>query len=261
MLGSPFIAEDLSLEAALVEGAVIAPVVEEVVKALVLWWLFTWKRHEFDGPLDGLIYGALIGFGFAMTENFFYFIGAFGEGGFVNLTAVIILRSVIFGLNHAFYTGLTGIGFGLARTSRSRLARFVWIAAGLSAAILVHSLHNLGTALSAITLAGFGLSLSIAAGGLCLLVAAVILAWSHERSIIRTELADEVGSTLSAQELALLTGRWRQPLHPTSSRQAGRMALFVELALRKRTFRRMGDERTAELLEEIQQLRAKIMQT
>ncbi len=70
-------------------------------------------RHEFDGVLDGLIYGVLIGFGFAMTENFFYFIGAFDEGGFVNLTAVIILRSVVFGLNHAFYTSLTGIGFGL----------------------------------------------------------------------------------------------------------------------------------------------------
>lgn len=57
-------------------------------------------RHEFDGVLDGLTYGAIIGFGFAMTENFLYFIGAFSEGGFVDLTVLIFLRAVIFGLNH-----------------------------------------------------------------------------------------------------------------------------------------------------------------
>jgi len=259
-LGAPLVTDPLSLEAALVEGAIIAPIVEEVFKALALWWLFTWMRHEFDGVLDGLVYGALIGFGFAMTENFFYFIGAFDEGGFVNLTAVIILRSVVFGLNHAFYTSLTGIGFGLARGARRPLIRFMWIAAGLSAAILVHSLHNLGSTLASITLAGFVLSLAIAVGGLCLLVITVLLAWSHERAIIRTELSDEVDRTLSAQELALLTGHWRQPLRRRAGKQAGRMALLVELAIRKRALRHAREKRSAELHEEIAQIRSQLAQ-
>jgi len=258
LLGAPLVSDPLSLEGAIVEGAIIAPVVEEVIKALALWWLFTWMRHEFDGVLDGLIYGALIGFGFAMTENFFYFIGAFDEGGFVNLTAVIILRSVVFGLNHAFYTSLTGIGFGFARSARSRAVRIVWIAAGLSAAILVHSLHNLGSTLASISLAGFALSLAIAGGGLCLLAITVLLSWSHERSVIRAELIDEIGHTLSAQELALLTGQWRQPLRRRSGRQANRMALYVELAVRKRALHHADEKRTAELHQEIAQIRKQL---
>ncbi len=258
-LGATFTSGELTLQAALVEGALIAPIVEELAKALALWWLFTWKHNEFDGVLDGLVYGALIGFGFAMTEDFFYFIGAFGEGGFVSLSAVIVLRSVVFGLNHAFYTSLTGIGFGLARMSRRPLVRIVWIAGGLAAAMLVHSLHNLGSALSSVNLAGFALSLAVAVGGFSLFVVTVALAWSHERSIIRTELAEEVGRTLSASDYALLTGRWRAPLRRGADKNAGRLALFVELAQRKHHLRNLDGIRAAELLEEIQQLRGEIM--
>lgn len=259
-LGSPFVSDDLSLEAALVEGAMIAPVVEELVKALALWGLYHWSQNEFDGPLDGLIYGALIGFGFAMTENFFYFIGAFAEGGFLDLTVVILLRSAVFGLNHAMYTGLTGLGFGLARGARSRVARLLYVGAGLGAAIIVHSLHNLGSTLSSITFAGFGLSLVIAAGGASLVLIAVLLSWSHERSVIRTELADEVGVTITAQELAHLTGHWRQPLHPAKGTQHGRLSLAVELALRKAALRRADSTRAAAILEEIARLRSQIAQ-
>lgn len=261
LLGSPFVADDRSLEAVLVEGALIAPVVEEVVKALALWGLYRWRRNEFDGPLDGLVYGALVGFGFAMTENFFYFIGAFGEGGFLDLTVVIVLRAAVFGLNHAMYTGLTGLGFGLARGLKSRSARILVIGAGLAGAIVVHALHNLGSALSTVTLAGFGLSLIIAAGGASLVLIAVLLSWNHERTIIRTELADEVGSLITQQELAHLTGRWRQPIHPRKRRKDSRLALAVELAVRKNAFRRLDGKRAAETLDEIARLRSQIAQT
>src|SRR5687768_1362105 len=49
----------------------LAPLVEEPVKALALVGLFVFARGDFDGPLDGIVYGALVGFGFAMTENLF----------------------------------------------------------------------------------------------------------------------------------------------------------------------------------------------
>ncbi|HEX8118857.1 MAG TPA: PrsW family intramembrane metalloprotease, partial [Pyrinomonadaceae bacterium] len=48
---------------------VSAPVVEETAKALVLFVLFFWRRDEFDGVTDGVVYAALVGLGFAMTEN------------------------------------------------------------------------------------------------------------------------------------------------------------------------------------------------
>src|SRR5690606_32033414 len=99
LIGSPMIEAPGSVAEAVVESALVAPLVEEFAKGLALYAIYRFLRREFDGVLDGLTYGALIGFGFAMTENFFYFVGAFTEGGFVDLSLLIFLRSIVFGLN------------------------------------------------------------------------------------------------------------------------------------------------------------------
>ena len=57
----------------LLQAVVVAPVVEELAKGLVLIAIYGLLHREFDGLLDGLTYGALVGFGFAMTENFLSF--------------------------------------------------------------------------------------------------------------------------------------------------------------------------------------------
>ncbi|MDN5898909.1 MAG: PrsW family intramembrane metalloprotease, partial [Brachybacterium sp.] len=55
-------------------GLVIsAPLVEETSKGLGLLLLMLLARRYFNGPLDGLIYGSLIGGGFAFTENIIYY--------------------------------------------------------------------------------------------------------------------------------------------------------------------------------------------
>ena len=257
-IGTPFVNAPDSLAEAVVAGVVVAPVVEELAKALAILWLFTLRRHEFDGILDGVMYGALVGFGFAMTENFFYFVGAYDEGGFGQMTVLILLRSVIFGLNHAFYTGLTGLGFGLTRNVRSRLGRLALILAGLTAAILAHSIHNLGAALSVINLAGFGLSLFVAAGGIVFVIIVIVLAWQQERECIQVELRDEVNTLLSVHEYRLLTGRWRQPILNRGSANPNRTQLYVELALRKRRLRLLGADREPGLTDEIAQIRTQI---
>jgi hypothetical protein len=236
-------------------------VVEELAKGLALLWLFTWKRQEFDGLLDGLMYGALVGFGFAMTENFFYFIGAFDEGGARQLTMIILLRSLVFGLNHAFYTGLTGIGFGMARNVRSRMGRLLWIVAGLTAAIVVHSIHNLGAALAAVNPTGLGLSILVAVGGAASIVIVVLLAWQQERYCIQTELAGEVDTLITGQEFRALTGRWRQPFLIRRSARASRIQLLVELAQRKRRLRLIGPDQEPKLVEEIAEIRARLLGT
>ena len=53
----------------LVSSGAVAPVVEEIVKALVLFLILIVRRQELDSPLDGIIYGAMVGMGFAMVEN------------------------------------------------------------------------------------------------------------------------------------------------------------------------------------------------
>ena len=62
-------------------GAVIsAPIVEESAKAFILLVLFFWKKDEFDGIVDGIVYAGMVGLGFAMTENILYY-GRAVQGG------------------------------------------------------------------------------------------------------------------------------------------------------------------------------------
>lgn len=261
VLGMPFVDSPESITSSIIQGAVIAPIVEELAKGLALLLIFLFMRSEFDGVLDGIVYGALIGFGFAMTENFFYFVGAYDNGGFAQLTVVIFLRALLFGLNHAFYTGLAGIGFGLARTFRSRIAQVFWIVLGLAVAIATHSLHNLGAALAAVDISGLGLSLLVALAGIGLVVTAVVLAWQYERTCIRSELAEEVGSILSNDEYAQLTERWHNPLRkrgPHARTQAYRMHLYVELALRKYRLRHADPGEAMTILQELAQIRTQL---
>ncbi len=259
-LGAPFVADPASLAGEVVEGAVIAPIVEEIAKALALLGIFWWKRQEFDGVLDGIVYGALVGFGFAMTENFLYFVGAYGEGGFGSLSIVIYLRSILFGLNHAFYTSLVGIGLGIARNQQGFIRRALWFGAGLSAAIFAHSLHNLGASLTQVNGAGFGLSLLVAGAGLATIFLAIGLSWQHERNVLQSELASEVGHLLSMSEYELLTGTWRTPTPPRRFATANRRQLLVEYANRRYRLRRNGLAAEPELVEELAQIQSRLMQ-
>src|ERR1041385_5006386 len=73
-------------------GAVIsAPIVEESAKAFILFVLFLWKKDEFDGIVDGIVYAGMVGLGFAMTENILYY-GRAVQGG--SLPFIFILRGM-----------------------------------------------------------------------------------------------------------------------------------------------------------------------
>jgi protease PrsW len=262
LIGAPLVNAPGSIAEAVVESAVVAPLVEELIKGIAVFLIYRFLRHEFDGVLDGLTYGALIGFGFAMTENFFYFVGAFAEGGFVDLTVLIFLRAVIFGLNHAFYTGLVGIGFGMARHAHSETARRGWIIAGFVAAILAHALHNLGASLSVVTGLGILLSLGMAILGFSLVGISLLLTWRQELQWLREELADEVGLTLTAEEYASLVHSWRRsPLldRRTNGVQAQRMQMLVKMAFKKHKLHKLGPQREPKLAGQIEELRSQIV--
>ena len=260
-IGEPFVAVPGSLAGEVVSGSLVAPIVEEVVKGIALFAIFWWKRQEFDGVLDGIIYGALVGFGFAMTENIFYFIGAYAEGGFGSLTMLIYLRSVLFGLNHAFYTSLIGIGIGIARYKRTFLARMLWCAVGLMAGIFAHALHNLGASLSSVNFATFAISLVIAGAGLAITLIAIGLSWQQERNVISAELAPEIGRLLSPEEYEQLTGHWRQPDRAKRRAAHTRRQMLVEYANRRYRVRRQGLEREPELAQELSELQAQLAQS
>jgi RsiW-degrading membrane proteinase PrsW (M82 family) len=205
-----------------------APIIEEVSKALALLILILFWHEEFDNVTDGIVYGALVGVGFAMTENIGYFMLAAVQGGMSGLIQSVYLRSFLGGLNHAAFTGAVGAGFGYARETLSARTRILAPVAGLFGAILQHIAWNaiVSQMITGVlcnqefpegpcqpTSSPIGLfvviPLIVAAfigpGGLTLLVLAV-LALRREASVIATELRDEVQlGVLTADEYARLS--------------------------------------------------------
>lgn len=124
-------------------GAVIsAPIVEETAKALILFIFFFFKKDEFDGVIDGIVYAAMVGLGFAMTENIQYYGRAVLEGGGGGLTFVLILRGAVAPFSHPLFTSMTGIGLGLARQSSQVAVKIITPLVGLGAAIAMHTIWN-----------------------------------------------------------------------------------------------------------------------
>ncbi|HYX40456.1 MAG TPA: PrsW family glutamic-type intramembrane protease, partial [Pyrinomonadaceae bacterium] len=125
-----------------------APFVEETSKALVLFGLFYFKRDEFDGVIDGIVYAAMVGLGFAMTENIQYYGGAVLHGGIAGSVATFILRGMLAPFSHPLFTSMTGIGLGLASLTTKRGIRLLAPLAGLFVAMSLHGLWNLSASLS-----------------------------------------------------------------------------------------------------------------
>ena len=126
-------------------GAVIsAPIVEESSKAFILLVLFLWKKDEFDGIIDGIVYAGMVGLGFAMTENILYY-GRAVHGGAGALTFTFILRGMAAPFSHPLFTSMTGIGLGWSRQSNNGFVKIVVPVLGFMTAILLHATWN-GTA-------------------------------------------------------------------------------------------------------------------
>ncbi|MDX6444038.1 MAG: protease PrsW [Blastocatellia bacterium] len=123
-------------------GAVIsAPIVEESSKAFILLVLFLWKRDEFDGIVDGVVYAGMVGLGFAMTENILYYGRALHEGQ-DTLKVLIVLRGIASPFAHPLFTGMTGIGLGWSRQSNNGFIKLVAPVVGFMLAILLHATWN-----------------------------------------------------------------------------------------------------------------------
>jgi len=144
--------------------------------------------------LDCIIYVALVGFGFAMSENILYFI-AYRE----QLVGAWLLRAIAFGFNHAFYTSIVGIVLGMVRYERRRWVGYVAVPVALWLAILLHALHNIWTQLG---LVGYLLAWLVDSGGVLVVLATILLSQRKERGWIAAELSDEVQrGTITLEQL------------------------------------------------------------
>ncbi|MCD6519759.1 MAG: PrsW family intramembrane metalloprotease [Anaerolineae bacterium] len=194
----------------LVDTVIGAPIIEESLKALALLGVFVLAFSEFDDVLDGIIYGAIIGFGFAMTENIFYLFSAQQDRSILGWLSMALGRTVLFGLNHSMFTSFTGVGFGLARSQRQFLLRLVLILGGLGVAIFAHALHNLFVS------GGITCFLSILTNwlGVLVVLGIILLSWRRERRWLALYLPEEVeGGVLNPAILVLLLSKRQRLRH------------------------------------------------
>jgi protease PrsW len=246
-------------------GGIIAPVVEEIAKGLVLFGILFFWRHELDSPLDGIIYGAMVGMGFAMVENVLYYYSAFQEGGQGGWNFVVLMRGLLFGLSHALYSAMTGLGITVARLSTSWWVRILAPCLGILVAIALHAMHNL--AMFSGTWAGFLVGLSFDWGGLLLTATIIFLALRQERHWMRQYLHEEVAwGTLSLAEYhlvhsAMLRNRFRLRLLVSEGvsayfRSGRRFHYCSELAYRKHHHSLFGDALSRAAIERLRKILA-----
>jgi RsiW-degrading membrane proteinase PrsW (M82 family) len=201
----------------------VAPIVEETAKGFALLLLYWILRHELDNVLDGIVYGSLVGIGFAMTENILYFGRILQEEGLVGLGVLFYLRVMLGGFGHALYTGTIGAGLGFARETRRRWLIPIVVPLAYILGIVQHAAWNflaatfLPTILPEDTNPLFLLfvvmpitTVVLTAPGMVTLLAIAFFAWRRERAVIREQLLEEVEGGMLMQDEYERLPSWRR---------------------------------------------------
>ncbi len=172
--------------------SLIAPVVEELLKGFAALIVFLAFRQEFDTIIDGIVYAAITALGFSATENAYYiFSYGYKEHGALGIVALFILRVLLVGWQHPFYTAFTGIGLAVSRLNRNQWIKLGAPIIGLGMAMLTHSAHN--TMASFLTgLPGLAAILLVDWSGWVIMFFFAMWALSRERQWIREHLREEV---------------------------------------------------------------------
>ena len=221
-------------------GAVVqAPVVEEAMKSAGLLFLLVWGRRYIAGPIDGVVYAALIGGGFAFTENILYFGSSFHQAQAAGEVEVFwqtfFLRGLLSPFAHVSFTALCGLGLGIAAERRSLMLYFGLGVGGLSLGMVLHALWNGSTFFLPVDpeapLAGFlRYYVTVQVPIFVLLVAIVLFLRLREKRILRQQLS-EYGRAgwFSPAEVELLVSMRRRR---RAERWAARHGAVARMAMR-----------------------------
>jgi RsiW-degrading membrane proteinase PrsW (M82 family) len=240
-----------------------APIVEESVKGLAVLIVFLFFRHEFDDVLDGVIYGSLVGFGFAAAENVNYIFTGFLQNGSQGLVTLVVVRVLLIPFLHATLTSMTGIGLAVARLSKG-FWRYGAPVLGYFTAIGLHFFHNLLASVPDPLVCLLGNVIDWI-GFVGMFVFILILVW-REGKVMREQLAEEValgnmtqaqyqaagsiGGQIAARWGALAGGHWRDASQFYD--------LAGDLAFKKYQLARLGPQREPQAQAQIKRLRGQI---
>jgi protease PrsW len=198
-----------------------APFVEEATKGLALFLLYGFFRKEFDNVLDGVVYGAFVGLGFAVFENFLYYARM---ETMTDVFLLTIIRGVLASAgSHACFTAMTGASLGWFRVLRRGPVRWLIPPIGLGLAMFAHFAWNTFAQLFSIPFGSADLVTTIMSMPfamvflqlpfilLVLLVSA--LALRHERHLIEKYLSTERPPVVLEGEISRLVPARRRTFH------------------------------------------------
>ncbi|CAG7845355.1 Protease PrsW [Pseudoclavibacter triregionum] len=216
-------------------GAVVgAPLAEESMKGLGLLVIYFAGRRHLNGPVDGIVYGALIGAGFAFTENLLYFTTTWAEHGVQGLGVQFFFRGIALPLLHPICVSLTGAAVGwAARRYGPGGVLLSWLV-GLIPGMLLHGTWN-GISTMAGSARTGGEQLSTFAIGFFCIMFPIFLAWiglvvylrRGEARILRERLSEYAAvGWYSPGEVEMLTTmrgrtgarRWARSMSPEMGR-------------------------------------------
>lgn len=250
-----------------------APISEEIWKGLGLLIIMLVAKRHFRGPNDGIVYGCLLGAGFAFTENMLYFASIGSEAGVFGLFAQFVVRGIALPFLHPICVSFTGIGVGLG-IKRGGAAPYIGFLAGLVPAMLLHAIWNNGaTVISGeiiqLMLFFFFVMVPIFIGWILL----VVFRRRHDARSMRGRLGEYAAAGwFSPAELEMLTTtrgrvnarRWAAGIGPVAKRAmsafiscASELDLARERMIRGWNVQKARDEERA-LLEELPQVRAQL---
>jgi RsiW-degrading membrane proteinase PrsW (M82 family) len=229
-------------------AAVVAPFVEEGVKGAFVVGLLLFRRREFDGIVDGIVYAGIVAAGFAFTENVLYIGQAFAEDGALvgqngGVLAVLVLRGVLSPFAHPLFTSMTGIGCGLAALSRSPVARVLFVLVGYLVAVTLHALWN-GSATFGDGAAFGGVYLYIMVPLFLAVLLLVVWQRRREQRTVRAELPEfAAAGWIAPSEVELLgslagRNRWKRAVRRRSGKAAARAVTEYQTAVTELAFLR-----------------------
>ncbi len=226
IFGVPFYLLLNEQAASALTASFIAPLVEESAKGLALIAILFFWRNQIDSVLDGIIYGAMVGLGFAMIENIFYFTNAAAD----EFTFLVVMRAYVFGLNHSFFTAIIGIGIAVSRLTRQGGLKVFAPVLGWLGAVFVHFVHNASASLSEALGAIACIPLFVNAwGGLLLLGVIIVWALMQERAWIKKYLAYEVAhETIGAHHYEVASSNLNRFMAPLQHLFSGNFSMFFK---------------------------------
>jgi RsiW-degrading membrane proteinase PrsW (M82 family) len=193
-----------------------APVVEETLKGAVLFGMLWLRRHEINGATDGIIYGSMVGLGFATVENVSYYTATAQLG---QLESTFLARGILTPLLHPLCTSLTGLGIAAVATRRPGPGRLVPAFAGLAGAMALHALWNGASAF------GFGgVTVAYGVGFVVLVVLLVVVRVDRSRTVAmvgRYLPSYAATGAVTAQDVRMLASMPARRAARTWARSAG----------------------------------------